>query len=83
MCSGSRSLSRAAAFLRAAIFPGHAERVQDEVILDAEPPRVQHCLPCIEDLRIASNAPRLMANDSVAELTGRVGSVTIAVKPGL
>ena len=57
--------------------------MQNQLIMQVEPGWVEDGLPCISDVRIAGNAPGLVADQSAAIFASGVGGITIAVKPGL
>lgn len=62
-------------------FPGHAQRMQDELIVEAELGGIEDRLPSVHHIRIAGDAPRFVANDAITMLAGGVSGVLIAMKP--
>ncbi len=71
------------AFVFALAAPGDAQRVQDELVVQVEPGRIAHQLPCVEDFRIAGNAPSFVTDQAVAEIAHGIGGVSVAMKPGV
>ena len=76
--SGRLGLARASADG----FPGYAQRMQDELIVEAKLGRIHNGFPSVHDVRIAGDAPRFVANDAFTMLA-RSGGVTVALKPGI
>src|SRR5271166_4250477 len=62
--------------------PYHPERVQDELVSNAELIGVQHCFVGVRDDVAASDAPGFVANYTCAMFAGRIGAICIAVIPG-
>ena len=67
----------------AGLNPGDAQCVQDEQIVNAQSGWILNRFPSVHDVRVAGNAPRLVADDAFTMLANCFGGITIAMKPGV
>jgi hypothetical protein len=64
------------------VLPRHSQRVQDEVIVEAEFGWIQDGLPSVHHMGILRDAPGLVVDNASTMRAGGVGGITIAVEPG-